>query len=1449
MAADSVVIDMTKMTQMQFDSASGTIVCESGCTWADLILYLNQFGMSPRTMQSYSTFSVGGTLAVNGHGITTDFSLSECVESFRLLKADGQEVCCARGAGGEGGDLFKLALGGYGLFGIMWQVTMRVEPNSRMDMEALHLNADEFMRYHAAARASEDVVMKLARLNILETDNIDFFVFRRSHEKDIRLVSKLDRKPREMSWQSRLMYKWLMPIMKEVRYAIEKKSGTALDWGSETERNHMLHESAVPIAQLYEPLFQVDDTFLLQEYFCPCSQFKSWISRTKPIYKRLAATTEVVLLNTTIRFVEQDVDTFLPYAKDQEGMFAFVLYYRLPRTAAADAKMKEFHDWFVKETLALNGSFYLPYRRHYSFEQLEAAYPQIQDFFAKKEVYDPLGLFDNLWFRHYGAKYLSEPYKIALSQPVVATSSLAPRITEIRVPQVPTRRANAFRDLLSNPLLRQNFKDGFLTQIFNVMDHEQLFRMILKAARDPENRDDIEIYRALQRQVNESSGPVGAALKTWKQLNQLSAQKSELTREVCSIVSHLGKFGQLHDLLSIGDAGRLVLSLRRALHMKGQCWVAHDAFSEDVPAVMERGSLDPVGTHVSWQLMEAGPFLEVPDASVDLVTMMQGLHHIPQQHLPGFLQEVVRVLRPGGLFLFREHDALPALMPMLELAHSVFNAVMGVTDKEEEMELRAFRPLSEWRQILETTGLEDSMLFEMEPYDPTLDEMICFYKPPLHLPRPSAPLVADVPDVVPNQLPEAVASFVETAPKVLLRGILDAIDGLLDTLPSAVAIFKERLKAFSSGQQLVAQSLVDQAAEPVLKILENLRPLLAQVDFTSPADSSFANVIPAEAFLVVPALMQKVKNGKASANEMFAAAVIKDILDTLQGQKADGPKKTEEAAAVEVTKQEVETLLRKVLEEFPQLQEENAIEGMGFPKRATQVVLSRMGNISNVGEVADLLAAYLDEEAWIEFRAALLEALHDKVPPSADAIFRPKTTWARALTAFLGSRHVQPRSQALMMCQYVGLEQLPGMWRTAQALRRSQQSQQSHGVVSPAPIRSPEDAERKRNLQRALNGLTPPLRRVEMTEGHQRDICDVAEVVSASFGYYSITARPHDVTGQVQQMVSNGKLCLRNVDLCRAFGVGGAADGLRRVATGNTRQLEIRYRSNQVMPPEHLLPRITAVLERLRHSGWTEDRHSDDGEYTWYKLNEWMQVEILQIFGQSLETEPWYRFPYIQFMKVYFDVLFQESNIVQEKLGLKKAFGSMAFVTSLVPGLLMTVLFAQMKLLAIPLLSMPRFGFGGFGESYDESRAREQLVVLRPKDAPKVDWKNLDERITDITSPVEGLFIMKVPTFKALTDICKILAQDENMTVLQISAQKQVQVKVSAKGNDATINRELSSLAGCEIVSRFAYPTDGVPGPASTQWALCIDVPYLLSTIRACDQRGICVEQIYDFYC
>ena len=63
-APGGFVIDTLKMNKFEFDRSAELIVTETGAMWADLIRYLNQYGYSPRTMQSYSTFSVGGSLSV-----------------------------------------------------------------------------------------------------------------------------------------------------------------------------------------------------------------------------------------------------------------------------------------------------------------------------------------------------------------------------------------------------------------------------------------------------------------------------------------------------------------------------------------------------------------------------------------------------------------------------------------------------------------------------------------------------------------------------------------------------------------------------------------------------------------------------------------------------------------------------------------------------------------------------------------------------------------------------------------------------------------------------------------------------------------------------------------------------------------------------------------------------------------------------------------------------------------------------------------------------------------------------------------------------------------------------------------------------------------------------------------------------------------------------------------
>lgn len=361
-ATNGFVIDCMKLNRHHFDPESCLLTTEPGALWADLITYLNDFGFSPRTMQSYSTFSVGGSLAVNAHGITTDFCGAESVLEFDLIKWDGSKVTCRRGVEGEAGELFSLALGGYGMFGVMSKIVLKVNANCHLSMDMIQCDAASFPRLyaHALEDNSGDIEIKLARMDVTNLDHIDLFIFRRDNLPGMRTISRLGVEPREMSVQQQMLYKWIMPSFKELRYALERATGAAIDWGDENERNLLMFESAAPLARLYNPLFLVDDTFVLQEFFVPHAGFQRWVHDAKPIYKRAAELPKVDLLNTTIRYVHQDQDTALPYSRAEGGSFAFVLYYRIHRTPEADAELHSLHSAFVKITLALGGTFYLP---------------------------------------------------------------------------------------------------------------------------------------------------------------------------------------------------------------------------------------------------------------------------------------------------------------------------------------------------------------------------------------------------------------------------------------------------------------------------------------------------------------------------------------------------------------------------------------------------------------------------------------------------------------------------------------------------------------------------------------------------------------------------------------------------------------------------------------------------------------------------------------------------------------------------------------------------------------------------------------------------------------------------------------------------------------------------------------------------------------------------------
>lgn len=94
--------------------------------------------------------------------------------------------------------------------------------------------------------------------------------------------------------------------------------------------------------------------------------------------------------------------------------------------------------------------------------------------------------------------------------------------------------------------------------------------------------------------------------------------------------------------------------------MRGDVWTVHDTKpnSYDLLVVLERGSVEPMGKFVPIDYSNVAlPKWDIPSESADLVTMNQGLHHLPYEEISKFLGEVLRILRPGGLFIMREHDA------------------------------------------------------------------------------------------------------------------------------------------------------------------------------------------------------------------------------------------------------------------------------------------------------------------------------------------------------------------------------------------------------------------------------------------------------------------------------------------------------------------------------------------------------------------------------------------------------------------------------------------------------------------------------------------------------------------------------------------------------------------------------------------------------------------------
>lgn len=384
-----IALDMRGFNAMQLDD-SGILRVGAGAMWSEVIEYLDPRGFSVAIMQSNNAFTVGGSVSANCHGWQHNRPpIASTVEAFLLLKADGTTVRCSREKNAE---LFSLALGGYGLFGVILEVELRVVPNERYRVDRHVMPADAFpAQFASIAVGAADAAMAFGRLSVAADAFLEHAitsVFVRDPAGDGALPPLHEPGLRSLT---RTVFRGSVgsEYGKKLRWELEKTFGQHLA-GRHFSRNQLLNE---PVDYLSRSDATTD---IVHEYFVPPEQFTSFLEQLRRIIPEHGGD----LLNATVRHVLADDDTFLRYA-DRE-LLAIVMLFSQERTPEGEVAMEAMTRDLIDASLACEGRYYLPYRLHAMPEQFHAAYPQARAFFELKRKHDPDEIFQNRFYTTYG---------------------------------------------------------------------------------------------------------------------------------------------------------------------------------------------------------------------------------------------------------------------------------------------------------------------------------------------------------------------------------------------------------------------------------------------------------------------------------------------------------------------------------------------------------------------------------------------------------------------------------------------------------------------------------------------------------------------------------------------------------------------------------------------------------------------------------------------------------------------------------------------------------------------------------------------------------------------------------------------------------------------------------------------------------------------------------------
>ena len=383
-----------------FDEQRGLLEVEAGMLWPDVIrAYLTRpGGMHSRwgirqKQTGADRLTIGGAVAANihGRGLTAPPFVGD-LDSLEVVTAGGEPVRCSRHQRPE---LFRHAVGGYGLFGVVTAATLRLTERQQVERVVEIREIDgliERLRERIAAGAlygDFQFATDPRHSSFLHTGILSCYL----PTGDVKPIPPRQRRLSQADWN-----RLIELAHRDKTRAFEEFCGFYLAtsgqrYWSDTHQLNLYLESYH--AALDERLGGgTRGGEMITELYVPRDRLSLFMEDVRRDFLRRPAD----VIYGTIRLIEQDTESALPWAREPYACVIFNLHVEHQAASIADATSAFVR--LIDHAVAHQGSYFLTYHRYARPDQLFACHPGLRAWLAKKREVDPNGLFQSDWYRH-----------------------------------------------------------------------------------------------------------------------------------------------------------------------------------------------------------------------------------------------------------------------------------------------------------------------------------------------------------------------------------------------------------------------------------------------------------------------------------------------------------------------------------------------------------------------------------------------------------------------------------------------------------------------------------------------------------------------------------------------------------------------------------------------------------------------------------------------------------------------------------------------------------------------------------------------------------------------------------------------------------------------------------------------------------------------------------------